>query len=113
MADANKNCCVMFPNSSTSVMLGQSLVSDLCNVSYFIPEGTHEQAASTCYEEVLLNSSVASNRGGVSVKKIRDYKELINYDYIVFPNLDVNPRKTRKEYGNMCHNLFKYEHFLH
>ena len=95
--------CIMFPNSSTSVFLGQTLVSDLGYVSYFIPEGTHEQAAFTCYEEVLIAAAGIE----VSVTKIDDFKELEAFAFIIFPSLDVNHRKTRKEFGNMCKNLFK------
>ena len=94
----------MFPNNSTSVMLGQSLVSDLCDVAFFIPEeGNHEQAAFTCYEEVKLASMALD----VSVTKIKDIKQLVNFSYIIFPRLDVNPRKSRLEYSSMCQNLFR------
>ena len=93
----------MFPNNSTSVILGQALVSDLCNVAFFIPEGgTHEQAAFTCYEEVKL----ASVNLNVSVTRIREIKDMVKFSFIIFPCLDVNPRKSRHEFGNMCGNLF-------
>ena len=99
-----ENCCIMFPNNSTSLILGQSLVSDMCPVDFFIPEGTHEQAAFTCYEEVKLISKPL----GVSVNKISDYKQLALYSYIIFPCINVNPRKSTREFGNMLRNLFKY-----
>ena len=95
--------CIMFPNNSTSIFLGQTLISDLANVSFFIPEGIHEQAAFTCYEEVKL-SGIGLD---VSVTKITKYQDLAVFDYLVFPRIDVNPRKTRKEFITMCRNLFK------
>ena len=97
------NVCIMFPNNSTAVILGQSTVSDLHPTAFFIPEkGSHEQAAFTCYQEILIVSKAL----GVTVTKISDYKDLIGYHYIIFPNLDVNPRKPRVDFGNMCHNMF-------
>ena len=99
----NVKHCIMFPNNSTSVFLGQTLVSDLGNVCFFIPDGTHEQAAFTCYEEILIAAAGIP----VSVTKTEDYKELESFAFVIFPSLDVNHRKTRKEFGNMCKNLFK------
>jgi hypothetical protein len=98
-----KNVCVMYPNSHTSVILGQTVISELANLAYFIPDGTHEQAAFTCYEEVKL----ASAGMGVSVTKITGYEDLASYDYLIFPNLDVNQRKSRKDFATMCRNLFR------
>ena len=95
--------CIMFPNNSTAVMMGQSLTADLGHVAYYIPEGTHEQAAFTCYEEVKL----ASVNLNVSVTRIREIKDMVKFSFIIFPCLDVNPRKSRQEFGNMCGNLFR------
>ena len=103
MSELNVNHCIMFPNNSTSVFLGQTLVSDLGNVAYFIPEGTHEQAAFTCYEEVFIAAAGIQ----VSVAKKDDYKELESFAFIIFPSLDVDHHKSRKEFGIMCKNLFK------
>ena len=97
--------CIMFPNNSTAVMMGQSLTADLGHVAYFIPDGTHEQAAFTCYQEVMLASMGLEN---VTVTRVSDYNKMTEYQYIIFPCLDVNHRKSRAEFGTMCSNLFKY-----
>ena len=100
---STSSVCIMFPNNSTSVILGQSTVSDLHPTAFFIPgKGCHEQAAFTCYQEIMIVSKAL----GVTVTKISDYKQLRGYHYIIFPNLDVNPRKPRDEFGSMCRNLF-------
>ena len=63
------NICIVLPNNSTSVFLGQHLVSELNNVSFFVPsDGPHEAAASTCYEEVKICAAGLS----AHVKKFRN-----------------------------------------
>ena len=104
MSTTTTNVCIMFPNNSTSVILGQSIVADLHPTAFFIPDkGNHEQAAFTCYQEIMI----ASKTLGIAVNKISEYKKLIGYHYIIFPNLDVNPRKSRQEFGTMCFNMFE------
>ena len=95
--------CIMFPNNSTSVQLANNVMSDMANIAFFIPEGVHEQAAFTAYEEVRLNSIGID----IMVEKVNDYEAVVAYDYVIFPLLDVNPRKSRQAYGSMCRNLFK------
>ena len=101
--DAKKNVCVMFPNNATSVHLGQNLISELANVAFFIPEGIHQQAATTCYEEV----KIAAFGIDVSVEKVEDYGALNPFDFFIFPFLDVNTRKSRVAFSSMCRNLFR------
>jgi len=97
------NVCVMFPNNSTSVHLGNSLLSDMANIAFFIPEGIHEQVAFTAYEEVKLAGSDID----VLVEKVNDFGALNAFDTIIFPLLDVDPKKSRKAFSAMCSNLFK------
>ena len=50
--------CIMYPNNSTSVILGHHLASELHHVAYFVPEqGPHQAAAFTCVDEVMIASS--------------------------------------------------------
>ena len=57
------NICIVFPNNSTSVILGEYLVSELNHVTFFVPEdGPHELAACTCYEEVKICSAGLSSK---------------------------------------------------
>ena len=63
------NICIVLPNNSTSVFLGQHLVSELNHVSFFVPnDGPHEAAASTFYEEVKICAAGLS----ANVKKFRN-----------------------------------------
>ena len=63
------NICIVLPNNSTSVILGEHLVSELNHVTFFVPEdGPHELAAFTCYEEVKICSAGLNS----SVTKIRN-----------------------------------------
>ena len=94
----------MFPNNSVSLMVGQTVVSDLANLGYFIPEGIHEQAANTCYEELKIACSVMDD---VKVDKIDAFPNIEPYNYVIFPSLDVHPRKSRLEFSVMCKNLFR------
>ena len=103
MTEGKKSICIMFPNNSTSVMIGQFLVSELQNVGFFITEGTHEQAAFTCYEEVKLASAGLD----CTVSKLKEYSDISKFDFVIFPCLDVKPRNSRKEFAGMCRNLFK------
>ena len=98
-----ENFCIMYPNNSTSVIIGQTLVSDMRNLTFFIPEGTHQQAAFTCYEEV----KIASAGLAVTVTKINDCKKLNDFSYLIFPCLDVDSRKTKRQLATMCKILFK------
>ena len=95
--------CIMYPNNSTSVILGHHLASELHHVSYLVPEqGPHQAAAFTCVDEV----KIASSGLDTSVKKITDCKAINGYDYIVFPVLDVDPGEPRQSLAIMCRNLF-------
>jgi len=63
------NICIVLPNNSTSVILGEYLVSELNHVTFFVPEdGPHELAAFTCYEEVKICSAGLSSQ----VRKTRN-----------------------------------------
>ena len=96
--------CIMYPNNSTSVMLGHYLASELHHVAYYVPEqGPHELAAFTCVEEV----KIASAGLDTTVVKLTSCKSLSTYDYDVFPLLDVDPEKPRQSFASMCRNLFK------
>lgn len=98
------NICIMFPNNSTSVILGHFLVSDLNNVSFFIPEtGPHEMASFSCIDEVRIAAAGLDS----TVDKISDYSKLDKFDYVIFPLLDLDPRRPRNFYATMLKNLFK------
>ena len=103
MADEKVSVCIMFPNNSTSVFLGQSVTSELSNLAYFIPEGFIEQAAYTTVNEVKL----ASVGLDCKVVKINSVDLMEEFDYVIFPSLNVNPRKSSTEFSVMCGNLFK------
>ena len=97
------NVLIMYPNSSTSVMLGRQITSEMANLSFFIPGDCHEQAAHTCLEEVKIESAQL----GVKVEKISSVDEIDQFDYILFPSLYVNPRKPYATFAAMCRNLFR------
>ena len=92
----------MFPNNSTSVILGQSIVSEEANLAFFIPDGIHNEADFTSFEELKLNSISMD----VTVEKISQLKYLFKYDFIIFPYLNVSPKKSRADFATMCNNLF-------
>ena len=104
MSDEKNHVLLMFPNNSVSVMVGQTVISELANLGYFIPDGVHEQAASTYLDELKLASAGLD----VTVEKVTTFEAIEKFQYVVFPSLDIHPRKTRLEYSVMCRNLFKY-----
>ena len=103
MSDMSNNVLIMFPNNSVALMVGQIAMSDLASVGLFIPDGVHEQAAGTTLPDLKL----AGYELDVSVERITLFPDLAKFKIVVFPCLDVHPRKLRKEYSNMCRNLFK------
>ena len=101
-----KNVAIMFPNNSVALMIGQIVMSDMANIGLFIPaDSVHEQAAGTTLHDLGVASAVL---GDVTVKRLRDFTDLATFEIVVFPCLDMHPRKSRYEYSNMCHNLFRY-----
>ena len=101
--NSKTNVCLMFPNNSTSVHLAQHLTSEMANIAFFIPEGIHEQAAFTSYEE----AKIAAFGIDVIIRKVDAYRQLDSFDTIFFPFLDVNPQKSRSAFSSMCQNLFR------
>ena len=93
----------MFPNNTVALIIGQLAMNDQANVGLFIPEGFHEQAAGTVLQELHL----AGAELGGTVERLQKFPELEKYGIVVFPCLDVHPRKTRKDFSNMCRNLFR------
>ena len=96
------NIIIMFPNNSTSVLLGKSFIGEVEKLSFFIPEGVHEQGAGTC----LLDVMIAASGLDVVVDKTDNYN-LENFNFVVFPSLDVQPKKSRVDFAAMCKNLFR------
>ena len=94
------NVVIMFPNSSTSVLLGKQITSDMANLSFYIPGDCHEQAAHTCLEEVKIESAGL----GVQVEKMSSLDKMDTFDYVLFPSLYVNPRKSYADFAAMCRN---------
>ena len=100
----SKNVAIMFPNNSVALMIGQRVTSEMANIGLFIPDGIHEQAAGTALQDLCLASAELKD---VTVKKISEFAELATFEILVFPYLDVHPRKTRYDFSNMCYNLFR------
>ena len=97
------NVVIMFPNSSTAVLLGKTVTSELANLAFFVPGDIHERAANTCYEEVKMQCAGLD----VTVEKVATLQSMSTMDYIIFPSLDVNTRKSRADFSVMCRNLFR------
>ena len=72
----------------------------------FIPDGIHEQVAATTVEELKIASASLDD---VTVEKVKAFTDLERFQLVIFPNLDMHPRKTRHEYSAMCGNLFRSE----
>ena len=73
------NICIVLPNNSTSVILGEHLVSELNHVTFFVPEdGPHELAAFTCYEEVKICSAGLNSRF-TKIRNVFKEKNLYNF----------------------------------
>ena len=94
----------MFPNNSVALQVGQAAMNDMASVGLFIPDGVHEQAAGTTLEELHL---AMANMEEVTVEKVVTFSDLEKFHIVVFPNLDMHPRKSRQEYSTMCKNLFR------
>ena len=92
----------MFPNSSTSLLLGKSLIGEVEKLSFFIPEGVHEQGAGTTCVDVMIAAAGLN----IVVDKTHNYN-LENYNYVVFPSIDVQGKKSRVDFASMCKNLFR------
>ena len=93
---------IMFPNNSISVMLGSKILGELVDLALFIPDGIHEQASSTFLDELILTSYSLN----VSIEKLTTAGDFSTYRYVIFPSLDINPRKSMSDFGSMCANLF-------
>ena len=100
---SNPQVLIMYPNSQTSCMLGRYLVSELANVSFYVPSEVHEQCLHTIIEEVQIESFGLKN---VSVSTVADLEGLNNYDFVIFPYLNLLASKSTDKFALMCANLF-------
>ena len=41
------------------------------------------------------------------------FKDWRGFDFVVFPNLNVDPSQTDEEFGSTMNNLFKYKYSVH
>ena len=93
----------MFPNSSTSLILGRSLLREDINVSLHCPEDVHSRMAHT----IPLDLEYASCGLAVNVRTLDTLVSLEDMDFVIFPTLDVLPDKRRADFASTLKDLFR------
>ena len=93
----------MFPNSSTSLILGLSMLREDMNLSLYCPGDVHVRMA----HSIPLDLELASINLDVDVRLVDTLDHLSNMDYVVFPSLDVLPDKRRADFASSLKDLFR------
>ena len=94
----------MYPNNYTSVMLARDIASQGVDVSFYIPEGVHEQVLPTIVDEISLDSVSLE----IEVKRLSELSSAHEFKYIFFLFLNIKAEKNADKFATMCRNLFRY-----
>ena len=97
------NTMIMYPTSSTSLILGKYLLSQNHNIYLYCPNEVHQRQAMSIPIDLKLAALNLDNSVEVAV----DLKSTNIMDFLIFPNLDVMPRDQRSDFGAMCKDLFR------
>ena len=94
--------CLMYPNSSTSLILGRRLLREDHNLTIYVPKDVHRRMAHTIPSDLEISCIGLA----VTVKEVADLSGLASMDYVIFPSIDVLPDKNRAEFAEIMGKLF-------
>ena len=98
------NTCLMYPNSSTALIVGRRLLREEHSLTLYIPGQVHRRMANS----IPLDLEIASvGLNDVSVKETADLSDIPTMDFIIFGSLDVCPDKTLAEFAHILAKLFR------
>ena len=100
--------CIMYPNNSTSLILGRSLLREDHDIFLYCPSEATKRLAHTCPLELKIASLGLDN----NVHEVDTLEELENMDYMIFPTMDVLPDKKRADFANKLRQIFRSILFL-
>ena len=102
------NSCIMYPNNTTSLILGRSLLREEHDIYLHCPSEATKRLAHT----YPLELKIASLGLDMTVHEVDTLEELQNMDFIIFPTLDVLPDKKRADFANKLRQIFRSILFL-
>ena len=94
---------IMFPMSSTSLILGKLLLSNDHSVYLYCPDNVSTSLAAT----IPVDLQIAALGLECTVEVVKTLEQLESMDFVVFPNLDVLPHDTRLNFARICRDLFR------
>ena len=95
--------CIMYPNSSTSLILGRRLLREEHDLFLYCPQDCHRRMAHT----IPVDLQMACLGLSMTVKETATLEHLGNMDNIIFPTIDVLPDKKRVEFARIMGKLFR------
>ena len=94
---------IMFPMSSTSLILGKLLLSNDHSVYFYCPDNVSTSLAAT----IPVDLQIAALGLECTVEVVKTLEQLESMDFVVFPNLDILPHDSRSNFARICSNLFR------
>ena len=95
---------VMYPSVTAGLTLGKSLITSGHNLTLFCPNPVYLELAGSAPSELKLVAH--ENRSSVQI--VEDLTHVEGMDFVIFPNLDFEPDKSRSEFGRLCRENFRY-----
>jgi hypothetical protein len=94
---------LMFPHTSTSLILAGGLLREEHNITLYCPKEIHRRMAYT----IPFDLRIAAQGLQSSVEQTESLDNVKEMDILVFPSLDVLPDKERHEFAKMCKKTFR------
>ena len=95
---------IMYPMSATALILGKRLLHEGHSLSLFCPTQVTKRLADTIAADLEVEAlDLASD-----VEEIGTLDNLQEYNFVIFPTLDLDPHEPRSNYASMCADLFRY-----
>ena len=93
----------MYPNSSTSLILGRRLLREDVDLYLFTPKDVHRRMADTIPCDLEIAALGLTNK----VQDLASLEELETMYFIPFPSFDVLPDKKRSEFAQIMGREFR------
>ena len=93
----------MYPNSSTSLILGRRLLREDVDLYLFTPKDVHRRMADTIPCDLEIAALGLTNQ----VQDLASLEELETMDFILFPSFDVLPDKKRSDFAQIMGKEFR------
>ena len=90
-----QNICIMYPNNSTSLILGRRLLREDVDLYLFTPKDFHQRMTDTIHCDLEIAALGLTKE----VQDLASLEELETMDFILFPSFDVMPDKKRSEFA--------------